>query len=135
VRFAQFLSVGIIGGICDVLVLAAVVETTRVEPFHAKFLSAEAAILVMFLINERWTFAGFGTSSVRGVARRLIASNIVRAGGASVAWVTLLILTRFFGVWYLAANVIGIGVGFVLNYTAESLVTWRAHRSRDDSDR
>lgn len=133
-RFGQFLSVGIVGAICDNLVLVAVVETTAMRPFYAKVLSAEAAIVLMFLINERWTFAEFGTSSVRAVVRRFVTSNVVRAGGASVALVVLFVLTELFDVWYLAANVVGIGIGFVLNYTAESLATWRVHRSGGSSD-
>lgn len=133
-RFGQFLSVGALGAICDTLVLAAVVETTGIGPVYAKIASAEAAIVFMFVLNERWTFAGFGSSSVRAIGRRFVTSNVVRAGGALAALVVLLFLTELFGVWYVAANVLGIGAGFVLNYTAESLLTWRVHRSRADSD-
>jgi putative flippase GtrA len=134
IRFSQFLSVGVLGAVCDNLILVGVVEMTATAPFYAKLISAEVAIVVMFILNEQWTFGGFGGSSLSAISRRFFTSNIVRAGAAGVALVILTVLTRWFGIWYLVANFIGIGVGFILNYLAESLVTWRVHRMGGSDD-
>lgn len=128
VRMGQFLSVGVVGAVCDNAVLVALVELAGLGPTLAKVGSAETAILLMFVLNEHWTFAGTGEASRRGVVRRLLTSNVVRLGGAATALVVLHVLTTRFGVWYLAANVVGIGVGFVVNYVFESLLTWRVTR-------
>lgn len=124
-RFGQFLSVGVLGAVADNLVLAGVVETTAVPPLAAKVMSAEAAIVIMFLLNDSWTFDGYGRRSVGALVRRFLKSNLVRTGGVGVALMVLHVLHNAFGMWYLVANVAGIGVGFVVNYVFESAFTWR----------
>lgn len=128
VRFGQFVSVGVVGFLVDNAVLALCVELFGLSLLAAKLVGAETAIVVMFVLNERWTFADAGGSSPRELLRRFLTSNLVRVGGVGVATGVLLALNGLFGVWYLLANVIGIGAGFVVNYTFESLVTWRIHR-------
>lgn len=122
---SQFLSVGVVGAVFDNLVLFTVVELTAVQPLLAKGLSAECSIVLMFVINEYWTFAGYGANGHRGLLRRLLTSNVVRLGGLVVGFAVLFVLHNLFGVWYLAANVIGIAVGAVVNYLFESLFTWQ----------
>lgn len=124
-RFGQFLSVGVLGAIVDNLVLAGLVELAAVTPLWAKVASAEAAVILMFALNEHWTFSEFSTENPLSVIRRFVRSNVVRAGGVMVALSVLAVLHGFLGVWYLAANITGIGVGFAVNYVAESLFTWQ----------
>lgn len=125
VRIGQFASVGAIGAVIDVTTLAAVVEFTGIGPLVGKLIAAETAILVMFVINEHWTFADFGRSSAGDLVRRFVKSNTVRIGGTATAFLTLYLLHSVVGIWYLAANVAGIGLGFFVNYAFESLFTWR----------
>ncbi|MFB6105326.1 MAG: GtrA family protein [Halobacteriaceae archaeon] len=127
-RAGQFLSVGILGAIVDMVVLTTVVELGGVSPAVGKVLSAEAAIVVMFVANEGWTFTEYGQSGLRPLVGRFLRSNVVRATGAGVAWVVLVALIEWIGVWYLLANAVGIGAGAVVNYVAETLLTWRVHR-------
>ena len=124
-RFGQFLSVGALGYVVDNLVLAGLIELGGLSVVLGKPISAEAAILVMFVANERWTFRSWGRQGIRPVARRLAKSNVVRWGGAGVAYAVLLALTGWFGVHYFLANTTGIGVGVVVNYVAESIFTWQ----------
>lgn len=126
-RLGQFISVGLVGAVVDMLVLSVVVEAGVLGPVYGKVVSAEAAIVVMFLANEGWTFTEYGQSGVRPFVGRFLRSNFVRAFGAGVAWVVLVWLYEGIGVWYLAANAVGIGVGAVVNYIAETLVTWQVH--------
>lgn len=127
-RAGQFLSVGVLGAIVDMATLTVVVEAGVLGPVLGKLVSAEAAIVVMFVANEEWTFTDHGRSGLSAVGERFLRSNIVRAGGAGVAWAVLAALVEWFAVWYLLANVAGIAAGAVVNYVAESLVTWRVHR-------
>ena len=127
-RFGQFLSVGVVGMVFDTAVIFLLTDLWNVGPFPAKLASAETAIVVMFVLNERWTFAQWGQTSSVSLARRFLKSNLVRSGGVAVATAVLLALNGWFGVWVVLANIIGIGVGFVVNYVFESLFTWRVHR-------
>lgn len=124
-RIGQFLSVGILGFFVDQIVLAIAIELGEISVVVGKPISAEAAIIVMFILNERWTFATWGKTGGRHLFSRFLKSNLVRVGGVLVAYVVLLALHHWFGMHYLIANTIGIGMGFVVNYIAESLFTWR----------
>ena len=137
-RFWRFLSVGALGALVDSATLAVLHETAALDPVAAAPLAKEASIAVMFLLNDRWTFAARGRSDLAGVARRFLRSNLVRAGGAAVGIAVLAALTpppsvgvglpallARRGVWVYVANGLGIGTGFVFNYVFETLFTWR----------
>lgn len=133
IRFGQFASVGALGALCDNGVLLAL-TSVGVVPVVAKLVGAETAIIVMFTANERWTFATEGRPGLRALARRFLTSNAVRAGGVLVATAVFAVLIEFVPIsipvagtdlWYLGANLIGIGVGVIVNYIAEGLFTWR----------
>lgn len=126
-RIGQFVSVGAVGAAADNAALYALVDFGGLDPVVAKVIAWEIAIVVIFSINERWTFSSYGATGVRALGRRFLRSNAVRFGGFLVTLGVLAALVRGFGVWYLAANVIGIGVGFFVNYVCESLYTWKVH--------
>lgn len=126
-RFGQFAGVGFVGATVDIVVLAALSSVTSLGWFVAKLISWELGIMVIFVINERWTFASHGAVGTRAVVWRFLRSNVVRLGGLAVTLAVLRVLVEQFDVWLVLANVIGIGVGFFVNYTCESLYTWRVH--------
>ncbi len=137
VRFGKFASVGVVGALFDNAVLTVLALGFGVHEMWAKAAGIETAILVMFLVNERWTFADAGRPGRRPAARRLARSHLVRSGGVAVQLVVYWVLTQrvpvtleVFGtdLWFLAASPVAIAVAMVVNYTAESLFTWRVHR-------
>jgi putative flippase GtrA len=92
------------------------------------------AIVVMFLLNDNWTFAQQGAAGVRAALGRLLRSNLVRAGGILVQLATFRFLFRVIAVdldvagidgWFVVSKIAGIGTGMIVNYVAESLVTWQ----------
>lgn len=134
VRFGKFASVGAIGAVCDMAVLLTLVEVVGIVPEVANVLSIEVAILLMFVINEHWTFASEGRDG--RLARRVLRSHAVRAGGSLTQYVIFVALINYVAVsvtlagvelWLVAAKMTGIGVGMVVNYVFESLFTWRVH--------
>ncbi|WP_436347526.1 GtrA family protein [Natronorubrum sp. FCH18a] len=127
-RFTQFASVGFVGAAVDMIVLAVLVDVFDVWYLTSKVLSWELAIIVIFAVNERWTFADYGSMTPRALGKRFLRSNAVRFAGFLVTLSVLAVLVDGFGIWYLAANVVGIGIGFFVNYTCESLYTWKVHR-------
>lgn len=127
-RLLQFMAVGTVGTTVDMSLLALFHGVVGWPLILSKLVGAEISFLVMFAINERWTFSTFGETSLRARLRRLATSNGVRIGGLLTATTVLFVLTTTTETGYLLANGIGIGVGFFVNYTCESLLTWRVHR-------
>jgi putative flippase GtrA len=135
VRFGQFVSVGVIGALCDTTVLVVLTEVFGVLPEVATIVGIETAILVMFAVNDNWTFDADGEH--RSLGRRLLRSHAVRAGGSTTQFVVFVVVYRllfaplsFAGVdlWLLVAKAGGIGVGMMVNYVFESLFTWQVHQ-------
>lgn len=130
-RIGQFLSVGVAGSLLETVLLTLIDSVLGFPYLLAKAVGAESSITLMFLLNDRWTFAEASDASV---VRRWLRSNSVRFVGVGIAtgigWV--LVTTTgmeliLFGldVWPPLANYVGIGVALVVNYVAESLFTWR----------
>ena len=120
----KFFSVGAIGAVIDNFVLVGLVELVHVDPLFGKIVSAECSIITMFVINETWTFSEYGERTFLKLGWRLVMSNVIRFGGLLVGIVTMYVLYKFLGVWYLLSNIFGIGLGFVVNYAFESIITW-----------
>lgn len=139
-RFGRFVSVGVAGGSLETVVVAVltagVVAGLSIQPLLAKAVGAEASITLMFLLNDRWTFAGEGGHGILSLVRRYVSSHAVRIGGLAVAFATLYVLTAWTSVrivvaganlWPTIANGVGIVVGMTVNFVAESLITWRVY--------
>jgi len=136
VRFGKFVSVGIVGAVCDTAVLVVLVELAGLLEEVAVLVGIETAVLVMFALNERWTFAGAGQAGRGSLLRRLVRSHAVRAAGITTQFVVFVVVFRLLFVdltvagvdgWLLVAKGAGIGTGMLVNYVFESLFTWRVH--------
>ena len=132
-RLGRYLSVGAVGAVFDLTVSWTITLLTVLPPAWAKLVGAECAIVLMFFLNERWTFAAEGRPGVGHVLRRLLTSNLVRSGGLAVQFLVVWWLTRLdvsvfvagIDVWPLLTMPVAILCGFVFNYVAESAFTWR----------
>jgi putative flippase GtrA len=82
-------------------------------------IAVELAVLSNYLLNDRFTFA-----ARRPSFRRLAKFNITSLGGLSVNVVIVWLLARH-GVYFLAANLVGIAVAVVVNYTFSVAWVWR----------
>lgn len=154
VRFGQFVSVGVLGAVVDTLVLVTLAEGAGVLPEIATLVGIETAILVMFVVNERWTFAAEGAPGRRSLLGRLKRSHLVRSAGVLTQFTVFVLVYRVLFVpvslgdiglvtavtavaglepgglvgldlWLLIAKGTGIGLGMLVNYVFESLFTWR----------
>lgn len=133
-RIGQFVSVGAIGAVIETAIVAILTVAFGATPLVAKAVGAEISISTMFLINDRWTFAGEGDGALLSVTRRWGKSHLVRIVGLSISFSVLYLLTSGIAfsltiagidLWPTIANIVGIAVGMVINYVAESLFTWR----------
>jgi putative flippase GtrA len=133
-RFGKFVSVGVVGALFDTAVLLVLVESFGVLEEVAVVVGIETAILVMFTLNEGWTFRNAGTDGWRAAARRLGRSHAVRAAGAVVQFLVFVAVFRLpsvsltvagIDVWLLVAKAGGVACGMLVNYVFETLFTWR----------
>ncbi|MFC7131170.1 GtrA family protein [Haloferax chudinovii] len=140
-RIGQFVSVGVVGATIETLIVAILTAFLGVGPLVAKAIGAETSISTMFVVNDRWTFAGEGDVGITAFVRRWGKSHLVRVVGLSVAFGVLYILTSIVNfelpiadvnLWPTAANIMGIGAGMIINYVAESLFTWDVTGVVDD---
>jgi len=134
-RFGKFASVGAIGAVFD-LITSTTLRELGVFPEIAVFIGIEVAIVVMFLLNDNWTFSARGDGGVVPTLRRLGRSHLVRLGGTLVQLATFRFVYRVIALeltvatidgWFVVSKVTGIGVAMFVNYVAESLFTWRVH--------
>lgn len=133
VQFGQFLSVGAVGAIADTAVLTASMLLIGLSELWGKAIGIEVAILLMFLLNERWTFTDYGAGGWRPFLGRLGKSHLVRSGGVAVQLAVFWVLTGPYSLqlrlggtdlWFLAASLVSIGVATLINYVFEGLFTW-----------
>ncbi|MFB6131670.1 MAG: GtrA family protein [Salinigranum sp.] len=137
VRFGKFASVGAVGAVFDLTVSTLLIVGAGVPGEYAKLAGAEVAILVMFAINENWTFAEHGADGTWPTFRRLVKSNLVRSGGVAVQVLVVYAFSRLdlsllvagVDLWKLIPLPIAIGVSVLLNYVMESTFTWRVGRA------
>lgn len=135
-RFGRFASVGIIGASIDLAISSTLVLMTDLPPELVKLIGAEVAIIVMFFINDRWTFHEIDSRSRWHTVKRLVKSNVVRSGGLLVQVAVVFVLTRLSisvlvgetDVWPVLTMPIAIACGFLANYVGETLFTWRVGR-------
>lgn len=136
-RAGKFVSVGVAGFSLETVIVALLTAWATTDPLLAKAVGAEASISLMFLLNDRWTFATEGTAGIRSLVRRWLRSHAVRIGGLTVAFGILWLLTDFTEIellvggadfWPTVANGIGVAAGMSVNYVAESIFTWRVHK-------
>jgi putative flippase GtrA len=133
VRFGKFVSVGALGAVFDVTTTTALIVFLGVLGEYAKLVGAEVAIVVMFVVNEHWTFAEAGAAGPLPTLGRFLKSNLVRSGGLAVQFLIVRGLRQldvsvvFFGFdfWQLIPIPIAIAASMLLNYVAESTLTWR----------
>lgn len=135
VRFTQFVSVGVVGFVCDTAMFVFLTEGLGILREVGLVIGIETAILVMFLVNDNWTFADERNGDSLG--RRLLRSHAVRIGGATTQFVVFVTIYRFLFVpvslsgidlWSLFAKGVGVGIAMVVNYVFESIFTWEVHQ-------
>lgn len=136
VRFSKFVSVGVIGAVCDTAILVFLTEFVGLLEEVALLIGIEMAVLIMFLINDNWTFAAEARDGQQRFLARLGKSHAVRAGGVITQFILFILIFRLlfvsftvlgFDLWLLVAKGVGVGGGMLVNYTFESLFTWQVH--------
>jgi putative flippase GtrA len=118
-RAARFCLVGGTGTAINTAVLYVLSRGLGLPLPVSSAMAVELAVLSNYLLNDRFTFA-----VRRPSFRRLAKFNITSLAGLTVNVMIVWFLARH-GVYFLAANLVGIAVAVVVNYTFSVAWVWR----------
>jgi putative flippase GtrA len=118
-RFTKFAVVGGGGVLLNSLVLYLLHQVLGMPVFLASAIAVEVAILNNYVWNDRWTFR-----EQRPSRRRLAQFNVVSLGGLLITTGTVWLLATEHGVYFLVANLIGIGLATGWNFGVNVAWTW-----------
>jgi dolichol-phosphate mannosyltransferase len=135
--FSRFLRFGIVGGsgvFVDMAVLYLLHDPNRLAlPLVlSKVLSAQIAILNNFTWNEVWTFSDRSALRATPGARvvRFLRFEAICLTGLAITVGVLTLCVRRFGLHYLVANAVAVGVGTAWNFLVNLRWNWAAGRAR-----
>lgn len=121
-RILKFMAVGVSGIFVNEGVLWFTHYKVSLPIYLSGLLAIETSILSNFSLNSLVTFR---KEKVKGtILTRLGKYHVATAIGAFINYVTLLILTHLLNINPLTANLIGILLGFLANYTLSEHYVW-----------
>lgn len=124
-KLEEFIKFAVVGGTGVAVNTGLLFLLTRILSFRLEIASPiaiEVSILSNFTLNNLWTFRKRSTSVA--FWSRLVRYHLVTGLAGIVNYLLLLLLVRSFGIFDLVANLIGILVGTVINFSLNSLWTW-----------
>ena len=118
-RLLKFGAVGATGVIINTGALYVLSKWVGLSLLLSSAIAVELAIISNFFWNNRWTFA-CRSSSLARFAKFNAASLVGLTFNVTTVWG----LTRT-GLYFLIANLVGIGVGVTVNYACSVVWVWR----------
>lgn len=117
-RILKFAVVGGTGVIINTSVLYVLWRWAGLPLVAASVLAAELAAISNYLLNDTWTFAVRSPS-----LRRFAKFNTASLAGLALNVLSVWLFTRL-GLYFLAADLIGIAAGFAANYALSVGWVW-----------
>jgi dolichol-phosphate mannosyltransferase len=121
-EFIRFAAVGTSGVLVNMLVYLILTRGAGIRLEIAAPIAIELSLLWNFFCNSVWTFRHRNASPW---PNRLARFHLVTAAAATVNYVLLIVLVKTLHISDVLANLIGIAAGALINYSANSLWTWR----------
>lgn len=121
--FAKFCIVGASGVMVNMGIYAGLTRLAGIPMEFASPVAIELSVLSNFALNHMWTFKWRQTDS--SWRHKLLKFHLVSSVAAIVNYGVLVGLANGFGIWDIAANLVGIGAGTFINYGMNSLWTWQ----------
>lgn len=129
-RLEELIKFGIVGGSGVLVNMGLLFVLTRylsVRLEIASVIAIETSILSNFFLNNLWTFSKRDTHVPFWV--RLFRYHLVTGLAGIVNYLVLLLLVKTLGLHDMLSNLIGIAFGTIINYSLNSLWTWRVRSS------
>lgn len=130
-EFVRYCVVGGLGVLVNTGCLVAL-RRVGVQLEVASPVAIELSIVFNYALNGAWTFRRRAVET--RAAERFLRFHLVAAVAGLVNYAVLVLLARALGLWFVAANLVGIAVGTLVNYGLNSHWTWRRARSRQGTN-
>lgn len=124
-RFLIFTIVGISGIFVNTGILFFAKEYLFVPIPIASLLAIQIAIFNNFIWNRRFTWTDREMNGYEAIRNGLIKFTTVSWVAGALNWIILLLLTHYFGVYYIVANLMAIFIASILNYFLNDLWTFQ----------
>ncbi|MBD3234719.1 MAG: hypothetical protein GF315_13420 [candidate division Zixibacteria bacterium] len=125
-RFLKFSIVGGSGVAVNMGLLYLLTEVVGLYYVISSLIAIETSIITNFVLNDFWTWRDKRGLTGSVFLIRLLKYNTSASLAAFIGnFVTLTALTEFFGFYYLIANLIGIGVGILINFFLNDRWTYK----------
>lgn len=124
VMLRRFVAVGIGAATVQLLLLGALVEWGGIQYLIAALLAIETTIVLQYFVNNAWTFRSSMHTTLREYLTGLLRTNVVRGTAIPIQLGVLWGLVSMLDVFYLAANVIAIGISGIYRYALDFSWTW-----------
>ena len=118
---ARFAAVGTTGFVVNASMLAFLHSVLGVGLIPAQVLAAETAIITNFMLHHRWTYSDYRAERL---LKRFLKFNASSATGALITLTVFAVAAEGFGVFYLAALVVGAATAMLWNFMMNKLVIW-----------
>jgi len=123
-RLRRFFAVGVMAAAIQTALLALLVEVAAVQYLLAATVSIEITIVLQYVVNNAWTFAGTRHVGPRAYLRGLVKTNVVRGSAIPIQLAVLFALVEWLSVPYLLGNLVAVGVSGLYRYALDSRWTW-----------
>lgn len=115
----RWLSAGLAFIFINSIFMMVEVEYLKLKTLWATLISAELCTLLRFFVNERWVFKGVGP-----VWKRLLKYHLANAG-SFVVWMMVANLLIHWGLHYLLASALAVGISIIASMASNFLWVWR----------
>jgi dolichol-phosphate mannosyltransferase len=127
-QLARFITVGVSGTIVNLLSLWMLRQVFHSDTIFLSAAAIQISIIWNFILHDRFTFRSYkrawhGKYSIGRFGRNLLKYEGTSALTQTVIF-TCFVLFSELGVYYLLAQLLGIGVAFVVNYYVSSTFIW-----------
>lgn len=126
IEFIKFAIVGTSGVLVNMGLLYALTRYFSMRIEFASPIAIETSILTNFLINNYWTFQKRNTQVT--FLNRIFRYHLVTGLAGIINYLTLILLVSLLGINDMIANLIGIAIGTIINYSLNSLWTWKKEK-------
>lgn len=120
IKLVKFATVGLSGVGVNLLFLFLLYERASLPLLVASPLAVEASIASNFVLNNHWTF---GKSRLTAID--FFKFNLISLGGLVITTGALYALHTLAGMYYVWADLVGIGLATGWNFSLNVLWTWR----------
>lgn len=126
IKIIKFGLVGLSGIVVNTGLLFILTEWAHLYYMISSIFAIEASIITNFLLNDGWTFKSKTENTVLKKGKRFISYQIISILGTLINMGVLFLLADIAGIWYIAANLIGILVAFIWNFFVNRHTTWKS---------